>query len=164
MLPRILLIAILVLVAVMVARGQTSERITYDNNGRIATVTYLQGNQALKIRYDYDGRGNVTRTRSEIVVGVADDAPSTGAVVSVYPNPTSHRVVIEAPVQLSAEAVFSVRAADGTMVLQEKVLANASGIARLEFEAATYALASGTYHVGITCAGTTTAASFVLTR
>lgn len=164
MLPRTLLIAILILAAVVFARGQTSERITYDNNGRIATVTYIQGNQALRLRYDYDGRGNITRTRSEIVAGVSDDAPSTGPSVSVYPNPTSHHVVIEAPAQPNAEAVITVRTTDGKTVVQEQVTAEKSGRAKLEFDASTYSLASGTYHVVITCAGSTTSASFVLTR
>jgi YD repeat-containing protein len=164
MLPRLILIALLIILAVMFARGQTSERITYDNNGRIATVTYLQGNQALRIRYDYDGRGNITRTRSEIVAGVSDNAPSTGPSVSVYPNPTSQRVVIDVPAAQGSNVMLTIRAADGRSVLQESVVAGANGMAQLDIDATSKGLGSGTYQVSIATAGVVTTTSFVLAR
>lgn len=164
MLPRLLLIALLIIVAVLFARGQTSERITYDNNGRIATVTYLQGNQALRIRYDYDGRGNITRTRSEIVAGVADGAPVTGPSVSVYPNPTSQRVVIDVPAVQGSNVLLTVRTADGRSVLQETVVAGANGVAQLDVDATSKGLGSGTYNVSISVEGVVTTTSFVLAR
>ncbi len=164
MLPRLLLLVLFIILAVLFARGQTSERITYDNNGRIATVTFLQGNQALRIRYDYDGRGNIARTRSEIVAGVSDDAPVTGPSVSVYPNPTSQRVVIDVPAVQGSNVMLTIRTVDGRSVLQETVVAGANGVAQLDIDAASKGLGSGTYQVSIDVAGLVTMTTFVLAR
>lgn len=164
MLPRLLLIVILLVLGLLVARGQTRERITYDDAGRIATVTYIQGSQALRLRYDYDARGNITRTHSELVAGVSEEPVAGAPHVTVYPNPSSQHVVIEASLPDGTEADVTIRSGDGKVVVQERTVAASSGTLSLDVDADAHALASGTYRVTIVAAGRTMHTAFVLTR
>jgi hypothetical protein len=91
----ILFLAVLLVSAPSLLTAQTRESRTYDSQGRIATVTYIQGNQALLVTYAYDLRGNLIKTTSATTTGVDNADPVL--TVTVQPNPATQQVTIETP-------------------------------------------------------------------
>jgi len=159
---RIILFLALIILLVSNALSQTKETFRYDDLGRISGVTYTQGNQVLIINYEYDKRGNITRTRSELTTSVDEKNPAV--VVTVSPNPTSQDVVIEAPAADGEVVNFTITTNSGRQIFQTDATADATGKVRLTFDTASRGIASGTYQAVVSTKAGVNTATFVVAK
>ena len=157
---RILLLVALLSFVGFNASSQTKERITYDDNGRISKVVFTQSNQMLTINYEYDNRGNITRTTNELVTSV--DEQTTSIKIAVMPNPSTHEITIESPASDGETVGYVITATDGREVFRKEIRAGTTGLARLVLDATSNGLASGSYQVTATTAKGKTTAGFVV--
>ena len=144
----LLLLSVIVIVACGTLHAQTQEQRTYDNLGRISAVTYTQGNQSLRISYEYDRRGNIVKTTSEQTTSVQEAGGSM--VITVSPNPTSQHILIETPA-LDGELVsIAITDQAGRTVITHVSEPATNGRARLSLNLDASQLASGLYFVNAT--------------
>lgn len=160
MINRIILIVALLIMFVFSSKSQTKENISYDENGRISKVVFTQANQILTINYEYDKRGNLTKSTSSLVTDVEDNKASI--TITVAPNPSSQMVTIETPATDGENVGFVVTSVDGRELLRKDSYADASGIARVVIDATASGLASGSYQVTATTKKGKTTAGFVI--
>lgn len=144
----LLSLSLIVIVACGTLHAQTQEQRTYDNLGRISTVTYTQGNQSLRISYDYDRRGNIVKTTSEQTTSVHE--ANSSMVITVSPNPTSQHILVETPAQ-DGELVSMVITDQAGRTISTHVSEPATnGKARLSLNLDASKLANGLYFVNAT--------------
>ena len=160
----IYLVATILMLTCASAYAQTKQTLTYDTVGRVSTVTYMQGTQVVKISYEYDGRSNLISSRTEVTTDVHDDESNSALILTLKPNPTSSEVMIEVGGEPGTATEISVVHMSGRVMIKNIVIADDSGIARLQFNSRDEGLASGSYTVVAVNGGMKHGASLVIDR
>lgn len=141
----ILFLAMLVVATPGILTAQTRESRTYDSQGRISTVTYIQGNQALLVTYAYDQRGNLIKTTSATTTGVDNADPVL--TVTVQPNPTAQQVTIETPAVDGEIVPIRITDASGQELASQDSPPATNGKIRVTLDLVRAGLSSGQYVV-----------------
>jgi hypothetical protein len=156
------ILAVLFMLSACALIAQTTQQLTYDDAGRVSTVTFTQGAQRVIISYEYDGRSNLTKSTTQVVSSVSED---DGVVrLDVRPNPASSQVTVSAPASPGKDVEVKVVSSHGKVLLSRMLAADNDGQATLTFDSAEEGLTSGSYTISFSIGGSVRSATLVINK